>query len=261
MGVVGKSRRWRWVGLVLGAVALAAVALFMLADRPLPQGSAGPEAEVLARRMQAAVDTDAWERTGAVRWTFAGRNAHLWDRQRHLARVRWGEMEVLVDLNRRRGLAWRDGQRLPPAEAETQVQKAWRTWANDSFWFNPVAKLFDPGVERRIIPLPGGENGLLVTYTGGGATPGDSYLWYPGADGRPAAWRMWVSIIPIGGVEATWEGWARLRTGAYVSTRHRLPLITLEITEVEGAATLAELEAGEDPFAPLSAYLETLPVD
>jgi len=167
----------------------------------------------------------------------------------------------LVDLDRRRGLAWRDGQRLAPTEAETQVQKAWEVWANDSFWLNPVAKLFDPGVERRIVPLPGGGDGLLVTYTGGGATPGDSYLWLPGADGRPAAWRMWVSVIPVGGVEATWEGWARLGTGAYVSTRHRLPLITLEITEVEGAAALAELEAGDDPFAPLSAYLDTLPAE
>ena len=203
----GKKHLWRLAAWGAGAVALGAVALFLLADRPLPRGTTGPEAEALGRRLQAAVDIEAWERTGAVRWTFAGRNEHLWDRRRHLARVRWGGNEALVDLNSRRGLAWRDGQPLAEKEAAAQVQKAWELWVNDSFWLNPVAKLFDPGVERRIVPLPEGGDGLLATYTGGGATPGDSYLWLPGPGGRPAAWRMWVSIIPVGGVEATWEGW------------------------------------------------------
>ncbi len=38
--------------------------------------------------MMVAVDSDAWERIGAVRWTFRGNRSHLWDRERQLVRVR-----------------------------------------------------------------------------------------------------------------------------------------------------------------------------
>jgi len=132
-------------------------------------------------------------------------------------------------------------------------------WINDSFWLNPVAKLFDPGTQRRLVALPGDEEGLLITYRSGGATPGDSYLWLVGADDLPHAWRMWVSILPLGGIKASWEDWLTLGTGARVATRHRLWGFTLELQEVAGACTLAELEPGPDPFAALAAQLGTPP--
>lgn len=246
---VGKRRRW----LVLVAlVVLGAVgALFFFFDEPLPAGEPGPRADALARRLAAAVNTDAWERTGAVRWTFAGRHQHLWDRQRHLARVRWDNIEVLVDLDSRRGLAYRDGVRLKPGEAVEVVETAWSYWVNDAFWLNPLAKLFDAGTTRQWVPQADGSAALLVTYASGGATPGDSYLWLPDAQGRPRAWQMWVSILPVGGIETSWEGWVRLATGAHISTRHRIAFFTLEIGDVVGATTLADLALGPDPFAPL----------
>ena len=97
-----------------------------------------------------------------------------------------------------------------------------------------------------------GEESLLVSYASGGLTPGDAYLWRVGPDGTPTAWKLWVSILPIGGVETSWEGWVTLDTGARISTRHAGPLgLTLELTDVEGAATLDALVDGPDPFAPL----------
>jgi hypothetical protein len=35
--------------------------------------------------------------------------------------------------------------------------------------------------------------------------PGDSYVWF--VTKITKAWRMWVSIIPVGGLETTWEDW------------------------------------------------------
>ena len=233
--------------LLLLALAGAAAALVLVVDEPLPAGKSGPQAEALARRLLEAVDYAAWQRTGAVRWTFAGRG-HLWDRESHLARVRWDDLEVMVDLDRRAGRAWRGGNPLSPAEAAEQVDTAWGYWVNDAFWLNPVVKLFDPGTVRQLVPQPGGEPGLLVTYTAGGDTPGDSYLWIPGPDGLPRAWKMWVSILPVGGIRTSWEGWTMLATGARVATRHRIFFLTLELADVAGAATLAELEPGPDPF-------------
>lgn len=229
---------------VLGVTAFAGAV-----HRPRPAGERGPEAEALARRMIDAVDGAAWERTGAVRWTFAGQHQHLWDRRRGLARVRWGDVEVLLHAGRPVGRAWRGDARVGGEAEQALVRKAHEAWINDSFWLNPVVKAFDPGTQRARTG-----DALLVSYTSGGSTPGDAYLWELGPDGRPIAWRMWVSILPLGGVRATWEGWTQLDTGAWVSTDHRiLGAIPLRLTDVAGAATLDALEPGPDPFARLLA--------
>lgn len=62
----------------------------------------------------------------------------------------------------------------------------------------------------------------------------------------------WVSIIPIGGVSATWDKWVELPTGAFVSTSHDLGPFTTEVTDLDAAATLADLVDGPDPFEVLS---------
>lgn len=244
---------------LLGSVALLAGGLLLFAfaqSEPLPKGKSGPEADALAQRMRVAVHADAWTTTRAVRWDFGGRQQHLWDRSRWFARVRWdgGKYEALVDLNARTGVVRQDGVKLSDAEAAPLIKKAWAFWANDSFWLNPVAKTFDDGVVRELVTMENGSEALLVRYEGGsGVTPGDAYLWVPGEDGRPTHWKMWVKIIPIGGAEASWEGWTELSTGAVIATRHKLGPVTLELTDVEGASTLAELEPGPDPFAELVA--------
>lgn len=238
---------------VVGLVALAALALQVL-GAPRPSGRAGAGAEALAARMEAAVDLEAWQRTGAVRWTFRGANRHLWDRRRGFDRVRFDDLEVWVDLGARSGLAARAGRPLDDAEAAPLVARAWALWANDSFWLNPIAKLRDPGTVREEVTGKRGASALLVRYTEGGVTPGDAYLWRLGDDGLPVAWRMWTQILPVGGLRASWEGWQTLATGARVATRHRIAgLLTLRLTEVAGAATLEALEPGEDPFAALAA--------
>lgn len=235
---------------LLGVVVLAVVALRVASD-PLPEGVEGPEAEAMADALMAAVDAEAWERTGAVAWTFAGRNEHLWDRQRQLARLRSGETTTLVDLTKVQGRAWKGDRELTGRSAERAVRRAHAAWINDAFWLNPVVKLRDDGTSRRLVQGPDGPE-LMLSYSSGGLTPGDSYLWRPGPDGRPVQWRMWVSVIPLKGLATSWEGWTRLDTGAWVSTAHQTGPLRLALTDVRGAATLAELEPGPDPFAPLN---------
>ena len=237
--------------------ALAGLVLLLLAAPALaerrPSGTAGPAAEALAHRLLAAVDREAWQRTGAVRWTFRGDRDHLWDRRRGLARVRWGEIEALLDLTTRAGIAYDGGREVTGDRAAKLVAKAFARWTNDSFWLNPVVKIFDAGTERGLVRLDDGSEALLVEYTSGGLTPGDAYLWIPGANGLPVAWKMWTSNLPRGGVRASWEGWVTLATGARVATTHKLALGKVAIDGLAGAATLAELEPGTDPFAALVA--------
>jgi len=239
-------RAFQILGVVLILAIVAVAVLVYSMNEPRPVGTPGAEADTLAHAMEAAVDKDAWERTGAVRWSFFEQHHYVWDRDRGLVQIEWGESRALFHTADRTGRVWSKGEEQSPEDAEEALRTAYAYWINDSFWLNPVVKLFDPGVERSLVRLEDGRDALLVSYTSGGVTPGDAYLWIPGEDGLPAAWRMWVQIIPVGGIEVTWEGWKELSTGAKVSTEHEGwgRLMTF-ITGVEGAEDLEAL--GVDP--------------
>lgn len=236
--------------LLLATLALTALGITAWSlHEPLPTGTSGPEAEALADRMLTAIRADAWARTGAVTWRFPRGHEHLWDRRRNLARVRWSDYEARVNLHTRRAVVTRrDGQPVPTDQAEALGKTAYALWANDSFWLNAPAKIRDPGTTRALVTLPGGERALLVTYGSGGVTPGDSYLWLLDQDGTPRAWRMWVGIIPVGGLEWRWHGWTTTPTGARLAPLHD-GIADVNLTDVRAAATLAELVPGPDPFA------------
>jgi len=249
------KRRWlRGAGITLTVAIVGCVVTGLVVHEDRPTGESGAEADALARRLTAAVNGGAWERTGAVRWTFREANEHLWDRERGYARVRWDDFEVLLRTGDQTGVALEGGRVVDGSAADELLEKAYERWINDSFWLNPVVKLFDDGVTRSLVSTEEGE-ALLIEYASGGVTPGDAYLWLPGDDGLPQAWKMWVSIIPIGGVRASWEGWQTLETGARVATRHEIGPFTLELTAVAGDETLRALldrdGVRDDPFARL----------
>ena len=96
-------------------------------------------------------------------------------------------------------------------------------------------KVFDPGVVRSSVTTADNKEALLVTYTSGGSTPGDAYLWHFDTNGTPVRYQMWVNILPIGGLEASWSDWVTTSTGAQLPTFHKLLAFGLEI---EGVKTL-----------------------
>ncbi len=240
-----------------GALTLAGVLMcgggFVALNEPAPVGVSDAAADTLANEMIDSVDREAWAKTGAVRWTYAERYTHLWDRERHFVRVTQDGREALVDLNTLQGVATQDGVALEGTAKDQAVQEAYEAWANDSFWLGAMNKAFDPGTTRSRVAQPDGSESLLVQYSSGGVTPGDAYLWHLDENGRPESWQMWVSIIPIGGAGASWEDWVQLSTGAWVSTRHQLGPMDIRVTDLQGAETLEALESGADPFAPLLA--------
>lgn len=222
---------------------------FAVLSKPLPEGTVDAAADERAREMIASVDGEAWERTGAVTWTMFG-HEHLWDRERNLARVAWGGREVWIDLDNKEGVALKGGERLTDDARRKALDAAYAWWINDSFWLNPVVKAFDEGTTRGRIDRDG-QTGVMVSYASGGLTPGDAYLWWLDENGRPTSWQLWVSVIPIGGLEISWEGWTELDSGAIVATKHGTALGAFELTDVAGAETLSELLPGPDPFAVL----------
>lgn len=216
-------------------------------SEPIPEGRSGERADSLAENMLKAINHKAWESTRYVRWSMIGRS-YFWDKQKERVRIKWSGKKVLLDLNELDGKAFANGRHLNDKMKEEALKEAWNHFCNDSFWLNAPAKIFDPGTERKIVPTKDGDRHLLVTYNSGGVTPGDSYLWILNDDGLPMNYKMWVSKIPIGGVEATWEGWKTLSTGARVATEHGLAFMTLNIKNLKAGQDLETLGLAEDPF-------------
>lgn len=237
------ARLVRWSAYLLIGVLVLSGALFLamrVASDPVPSGESGPRADALARKIEQAVDIEAWQRTGAVRFSFMGRNHHLWDKQANRHHVRWGDKEVVLDLGTQRGCARVDGV-LQTGEAQKRlIERAYALWVNDTYWLNPLGKFFDPGVVRKVVPVEGHGDALLITFTLNGLTPGDSYLWLLDSAGRPTAWRMWTKI-PLGGAAVSWAGWTKLATGALISTHHDMLGLGFDLEDVAGAATVTEL--------------------
>lgn len=234
---------------------IAGAAFYFLNNESLPEGSKGTEADQLAQQMMASVNKDAWDNIAWMNWTFRGAHDYLWDKKRDMVEVTWGENDenkVILHTKTKRGKAYTNGKLSE--DPDKQIETAWSFFCNDSFWLNPVVKAFDPGTERSVVNLEDGRKGLKVSYTGGGVTPGDSYLWILDENNRPTAWKMWTKIIPIGGVEATWENWENFG-GAQLSTKHliKVPVkpLDLELTNIKAGNTFQEMGRTEDPFEQL----------
>lgn len=215
---------------VLVIIASATIA-FLIVDESLPEGKAGPDAEALAEKMLQAVGYEAWETIPYVAWSFRDANHYVWDKKNHLSSVSWEDYEAVIDLNTVTGRATKGGAELTGQELDEAIQTAWGYWCNDSFWLNAPTKVKDAGTTRSIVKAEDGTTQLLIRYESGGVTPGDAYLWKLDENFRPVSYKMWVSIIPIGGVEATWEDWVE-KDGAMLSTRHKLGPLEIPVGNV-----------------------------
>ena len=238
-----KYALWTLVGLIV--LTGSAVAYFH-EDRP--KGIEGREAEILTDEVLEALNYKGWEKLHYLQWSFRGKHHFLWDKKKNFAIIRWDNHEVVMDLAIVEGTAKTDGKKLEGAEKDALVQKAWAFWCNDSFWMFAPFKLRDPGTKRSIVTLEDGSKGLMITYEGGGVTPGDSYLWLLGPDKIPTGYKMWVKIIPAGGTYMSWENWVTLPSGAKVATYHKNDLFDLKMENVKEGMSYRDFGYEKDPM-------------
>lgn len=191
---------------------------YLFINEPVPEGTNGVEAEELADEMLSSLNKEAFDTLKYIGFTFREKNSYQWDLENNTVTVEWDEQSIFLDLNRGK-------------ESFNLLEyKAYKFFINDTFWLIAPFKVRDDGVIRSTVDLSVGR-GLLVTYTSGGETPGDSYLWIIDEKGFPVAWKLWTSNVPIGGLKFTWEGWTN--HDAWFSTLHKSSILEIPITNLE----------------------------
>lgn len=235
------------IGILFLILLVAFGVLYLIYNEPLPEGTAGAEAEALKEQLYAAVNQSAWEQTRYIAWNFSDFHQFLWDRERNFVEVTWGDTRVLLNASDQTGVIYEDN--VLQENDKSTLKKAYSYFINDAFWMNAFVQL--EGADLKAVDLENGDKGLLATYSSGGVTPGDSYLWILDENGLPKAWQMWVGIIPIGGIKTTWEDWTTLPTGAKLAQSHKIGPLDVTITDINSFQTLEEGQLKDDPFAPL----------
>ena len=214
--------------LLIGAVVLAV--FYYKNNESIPTGKKGPKADELATKMLKALNYEAYKNTRFIEWSFRGKRFYKWDKQENIVEVSWDENKVTLHTKEPgKSIVLINGKEIEDKET---LQKSIDYFNNDSFWLVAPYKVFDDGIERKLVNYEGKE-ALLVTYTTGGSTPGDSYLWILDEKGRPTSYKMWVSIIPAGGMEATWNDWIITESGAVLPTKHEMSVGTLNMGNVK----------------------------
>lgn len=209
--------------------------MYLKYDEELPTGIQGKEADQLAATMLKALNQDAYINTDYLEWTFRGIHHYKWYKTDNICEVSWDDMTVILDLNTiKNSKVFAGQQEYNGNETQAYIQKANDYFNNDSFWLVAPYKVFDKGTERRLVQTEDGKNALLVTYTSGGSTPGDSYLWHLDDTGKPNSFQMWVKILPIDGLEASWDQWTTTDSGALLPTTHKFFVFDLDMGDVKG---------------------------
>lgn len=224
---------FRIASLIFLGLILILFIFYLVKNEKLPEGTSGPEADEMAMKMMESLNYEAWENTHFISWTFKGIHTYEWDRTANLVTVKWDDHEVILDPANKNGII-QDKKVYGEVERQELINTSLDYFNNDSFWLCAPFKAFDPGTERSIVTLKDGRKGLMVTYTSGGSTPGDSYVWILNENHIPTSVKMWVSILPLGGMEFTWENYKQLESGALIALDHiAFGGLNIELSDVE----------------------------
>ncbi|KYG79227.1 hypothetical protein AWW67_12665 [Roseivirga seohaensis] len=215
------KKLFRILAVIFLTLILGLFVFYLVKNESLPEGTAGSKADNLALEMMESLNKSAWDSTANVSWTFKGIHHYEWNRTENSVLVKWDENEVLLNTINQTGEVIRP-EKIREEGKEELIKQAFGYFNNDSFWLCAPFKAFDPGTERSLVTLKDGREGLKVTYTSGGSTPGDSYVWILDENNKPKSVKMWVSILPLGGMEFTWENYLKLSSGALVAQDHIL---------------------------------------
>ncbi len=215
--------------LALVVISLGLVLVIQWFSKPLPESIAGPEADGLARDVQEALNITGYKALNEIQFSFRDHH-YLWNKAEERVLVSWEDYQVDLVLSETENSKILQGGK--ESNRIDLIDKAKAYFFNDSYWLVAPFKFFDPGVVRSLVETNDGSKALLITHTSGGVTPGDSYLWYFDENLIPTHFELWVSIIPIKGVSATWSSWVSKQEVLF-SSFHKLGPLEITIGDLE----------------------------
>lgn len=127
---------------------------------------------------------ESWDKTRYVTWRFFGRRLHVWDKWTGEARVESRDLTVVLNVNTKRGRAWKAGQEIThPDSLKKELEKGYAAWVNDSYWVFMPYKLKDSGVTLKYhgegkMADSSVADILELTFASVGLTPQNKYLVY-----------------------------------------------------------------------------------
>jgi hypothetical protein len=181
-----------------------------------------PSAKAVADQvMQALGGRQAWDATHFIRFTFAGRRTHTWDKWTGRHRLEGSTQDgkkylVLENVNTHEGQAWLDGKPVEGDDLKTWLDRGYGAWVNDTYWLLMPYKLEDPGVNLDSLgteEIDGRTyDKLHLSFGQVGLTPGDQYWTWINRDTHLMdRWAYLLQDQPRDAAPTAWlwQGWQR----------------------------------------------------
>jgi len=244
----------RRIAIILLGVVVFIFLLFIISKAILHEGKPlridSKDPNIMADNMLTKLNKPAWDSLEYLRWSFPGAHEYIWNKSENLARISWKNKVVHLDLNSLEGKVFVDNREVIGKKKAKLIRKAFTFWCNDSFWLFAPYKIRDPGTELYVAADKKGEEGLLVRYKSGGVTPGDEYLWFIGKDGLPTGVKMWVKVLPFGGLYTKWTNWEELYNGAKISNIRQFNIgnYKMQIENIKSGKSWESIGFPENPI-------------
>ena len=205
------------------------------------------KASELIQKSLVAFNQQAWKKTVAIEFSFRDKIYHLWYKKKNLSIVEWGSddnrYKVMLNTKTIRGKVWHNKVLLKEKRTvQKYLKKAYSYHTNDTFWLNPILHANSPGAKVDLIKNDKSQRKVLVSYTSGGVTPGDSYLFDFNLNGSLDSMKMWVSILPVKGVKATFVNYKKYANGLLASNIRKIWFLKLNLVGLKFYTSAQEIE-------------------
>ena len=209
---------------VLSVLLVAAAALVAEESeryRPLSAQSEERAVEIARATLDTMGGAEAWNSTRYISWKFMGGSLHVWDkwtgnhRMESQDRSSGDQIVALININTWDGRIYKNGAEVTdPEELANRLNRAFRSWNNDTYWMFMPYKLLDAGVTLRYLGERAMQDGraadvLQLTFEDVGDTPDNKYEVFVAKDtGLVEQWTYWSRFDdPEPGFTMPWADW------------------------------------------------------
>ncbi|MBS0000498.1 MAG: hypothetical protein KFF73_16075 [Cyclobacteriaceae bacterium] len=146
-------------------------------------GSDDQAIEIADQVMAAMGGKKAWENTRCIEWNYFGNREHIWDKRSGMVRINYlnEDQQAVINTRNMEGEVRINGEMITqPDSLSKYLDRAYKTWINDSYWLVMPYKLKDSGVTLKYMGEDTTQNGapshiLQLTFEEVGVTPENKY--------------------------------------------------------------------------------------